>query len=112
MARAGLFRARVTFQRMASTTDDYGNVTAASWSNIVSRNAELTERAGFQNDEQGALQDVAIARMKVRSDTQIKAVTIADRVSARNTLWAIKSISTATPKGDILEFVLEKGVAT
>ena len=112
MARAGLFRERVTFQRMASTTDDYGNVTAASWSNIVSRNAELTERAGFQNDEQGALQDVAIARMKVRSDTQIKAVTIADRVSARNTLWAIKSISTATPKGDILEFVLEKGVAT
>ena len=112
MARAGLFRERVTFQRMASTTDDYGNVTAASWSNIVSRNAELTERPGFQNDEQGALQDVAIARMKVRSDTQIKAVTIADRVSARNTLWAIKSISTATPKGDILEFVLEKGVAT
>ena len=93
-------------------TDDYGNVTAASWSNIVSHNAELTERTGFQNDEQGALQDVAIARMKVRSDTQIKAVTIADRVSARNTLWAIKSISTATPKGDILEFVLEKGVAT
>ena len=112
MARAGLFRERVTFQRMASTTDDYGNVTAASWSNIVSRNAELTERTGFQNDEQGALQDVAIARMKVRSDTQIKAVTIADRVSARNTLWAIKSISTATPKGDILECVLEKGVAT
>ena len=112
MARAGLFRERVTFQRMASTTDDSGNVTAASWSNIVRRNAELTERTGFQNDEQGVLQDVAIARMKVRSDTQIKAITIADRVSARNTLWAIKSISTATPKGEILEFVLEKGVAT
>ena len=112
MARAGAFRERVTFQRMASTTDDFGNVTAASWSNLATRNAEFTERTGFQDDQQGALQDVAIARMKVRSDTTMKTITVADRISARNTFWAIKSISTATPQGDILEFVLEKGVAT
>jgi head-tail adaptor len=72
MARAGAFRERVTFQRMASTTDDYGNVTAASWTNITTRNAELTERTGFQDDQQGALQDVAIARMKVRYDSTVK----------------------------------------
>jgi hypothetical protein len=42
----------------------------------------------------------------------MKTITVADRISARNTFWAIKSISTATPQGDILEFVLEKGVAT
>ena len=112
MARSGLFRERVTFQRMAATTDDYGNVTVASWSNITTRSAEFTVRTGFQDDQQGALQDVAIARMKVRSDSTIKTITVADRVSARNTFWAIKSIATATPKGDILEFVLEKGVAT
>ena len=112
MARAGAFRDRATFQRMASTTDDYGNVTASSWSNIATRNAQLTERTGFQDDQHGALQDVAIARMKVRSDSTIKTITVADRVFARNTFWAIKSIATATPKGDILEFVLEKGVAT
>ena len=112
MARAGLFRERVTFQRMASTTDDYGNVTAASWSNVVSRNAQFMERTGFEDDQQGALQDVAVARMKVRSDTTMKTITVADRVSARNTFWAIRSIINATPKGDILEFVLEKGVAT
>ena len=78
MARAGAFRERVTFQRMASTTDDFGNVTAASWSNLATRNAEFTERTGFQDDQQGALQDVAIARMKVRSDTTMKTITVAD----------------------------------
>ena len=87
-------------------------MTAASWSTIVTRNAEFTGRTGFKDDQQGALQDVAIARMKVRSDTTMKTITVADRVSARSTLWAIKSISNATPTGDILEFVLEKGVAT
>ena len=80
MARAGLFREQVTFQRMATTTDDYGNVTAALWSNIVSRNAELTERTGFKNDEQGAPQDVAIAQMKVRSDMQIQVAEIRTEV--------------------------------
>ena len=112
MARAGAFRERVTFQRMAATTDDFGNTTAASWSNIATRSAQFVERTGFEDDQQGALQDVAIARMKVRTDTTMKTITVADRVLARNTYWAIRSIINATPKGDILELVLEKGVAT
>ena len=112
MARAGLFRDRATFQRMAATTDDYGNVAAKSWSDLFSRNVELIERTGAIDDTFGALQDVSVARMKVRSDTDVKGLTADDRVVARGTNWAIRSIAQATAKGDVLEILVEKGVAT
>ena len=82
MARAGLFRDRVTFQRMASTTDVYGNTTG-DWSDHATRYAHLIERLGQEDIEQGALQDVAVATMRVRADAITKAITTADRVVSR-----------------------------
>jgi len=111
MARAGLYRDRVTFQRMAQTTDDYGNVTG-SFSDYTKRNAHIVERLGKDEIEGGALQDVAVATLRVRSDAITKAITVADRVVARNVYWAIKSIMQVTARGDILEMRLERGVAT
>jgi len=110
MARSGLFRDRVTFQRMASTTDDYGNTTG-TWSDHASRYAHLIERLGQEDIEQGALQDVAVATMRVRSDTLTNAITTADRVLARGIYWAITSIMQVSAKGDLLEMRLEKGIA-
>ena len=110
MARAGLFRDRVTFQRMASTTDDYGNTTG-TWSDHANRYAHLIERLGQEDIEQGALQDVAVATMRVRSDTLTNAITTADRVLARGVYWAITSIMQVSAKGDLLEMRLEKGIA-
>ena len=112
MARAGLLRDRAIFQRMAATTDDYGNVSAKSWSNLFSRNVEIIERTGAIDDTFGTLQDVSIARMKVRSDTQVTGVTVEDRIVARGINWAIRSIAQVSAKGDMLEIVVEKGVAT
>ena len=54
----------------------------------------------------------AVRKSQQEAERLMKTITVANRVSARGTFWAIKSIATATPKGDILEFVLEKGVAT
>ena len=110
MARAGLFRDRVTFQRMASTTDDYGNTTG-TWSDHANRYAHMIERLGQEDIEQGALQDVAVATMRVRSDTLTNAITTADRVLARGIYWAITSIMQVSAKGDLLEMRLEKGIA-
>lgn len=110
MARAGSMRDRVTFQRMASTVDAYGNTTG-NWSDHLTRSGELVERVGQQRTEQGVLTDVAIARLKIRKDTSTNALTIADRVLARNTTWSIRSISQVDAQGSILEMVLEKGVA-
>ena len=112
MARAGLFRDRATFQRMAATTDDYGNVAAKSWSNLFTRSVELIERTGAIDDTFGALQDVSVARLKLRSDSEVKTITTDDRVVVRGTNWAIRSIAQATAKGDVLEIRVEKGVAT
>jgi len=111
MARAGRMRDRVTFQRMAATTDDYGNTTG-DWANHLTRFAELVERVGRQKEENGALTDVAVASLKLRRDSSTKALTIADRVIARETTWSIKSISQIDAGGSMLEMVLEKGVAS
>ena len=110
MARAGLFRDRVTFQRMASTTDVYGNTTG-DWSDHANRYAHIIERLGQEDIEQGALQDVAVATMRVRADAITKAITTADRVVSRGIYWAITSIMQVSSKGDLLEMRLEKGIA-
>ena len=110
MARAGLFRDPVTFQRMASTTDVYGNTTG-DWSDHATRYAHLIERLGQEDIEQGALQDVAVATMRVRADAITKAITTADRVVSRGIYWAITSIMQVSSKGDLLEMRLEKGIA-
>ena len=110
MARAGLFRDRVTFQRMASTTDVYGNTTG-DWSDHASRYAHLIERLGQEDIEQGALQVVAVATMRVRADAIVNAITTADRVLARGIYCAITSIKQVSAKGDLIEMRLEKGIA-
>ena len=95
---------------MVSSTDVYGNTTG-SWSDHAKRYAHLIERLGQEDIEQGALQDVAVAKMRVRSDTVTKAITTADRVYARGIYWAITSIMQVTAKDDLLEMRLEKGIA-
>lgn len=111
MARAGLMREPITFQRMAPTTDVYGNTTG-TFTDHLQRLGELNERVGQQRTEQGVLTDVSRASLKVRKDTSTNTVTIADRVVARNTNWSIRSISQFDTKGTVLEMMLEKGVAT
>ena len=69
------------------------------------------ERLGQEDIEQGALQDVAVATMRVRADAITKAITTADRVVSRGIYWAITSIMQVSSKGDLLEMRLEKGIA-
>ena len=83
MARAGLFRDRVTFQRLDSgTVDAYGNV-YTGWANLATR-----------------------------ADSVTSAVTAADRVVARGITWAIKNCTQVDAKDTLVEFILEKGVAS
>ena len=105
-----MFRDRVTFQRMASTTDVYGNTTG-DWSDHANRYAHIIERLGQEDIEQGALRDVAVATMRVRADAITKAITTADRVVSREIYWAITLIMQVSSKGDLLEMRLEKGIA-
>ena len=111
MVKAGLMRERVTFQRLTEgAADDYGNV-YSGWSDLTTRSADLREQKGRERINGGALADVALATMRVRSDSTTSTITSADRVVARGITWAIKDAMQVDAKDTLIEFILEKGVA-
>lgn len=112
MARAGLLREKATFERLAEgAIDDYGNV-YTGWSELFSRKVDMREVTGKEDIRGGALSDVGQATMRVRADSSTKSVTAADRVICRGKTWAIKDVIQVDAKATILEFKLERGVAT
>jgi head-tail adaptor len=111
MVKAGLLRERITFQRLTEgAVDDYGNV-YSGWGDLATRSADLREQKGRERITGGALQDAALATMRVRSDSTTSTITSADRVVARGITWAIKDVMQVDAKDTMIEFVLEKGVA-
>lgn len=112
MVNSGLFRDRVTFQRLsAGAVDAYGNV-YSGWADLATRSADLREQKGRERINGGALLDQAMATMRVRSDSTTRGITSADRVLARGITWAIKDVMQVDAKNTQIEFLLEKGVAS
>lgn len=112
MAKAGSFGERATFQRLdESAIDAYGNV-YTGWAQYGVRWADMREQIGKETIEGGALGDVAMATMRCRADSVTKAITAADRVVIRDYTWAIKNVTQIDSKNSIIEFLLERGVAT
>ena len=112
MVKAGLFRDRVTFQRLSEdAVDSYGNV-YSGWADLATRSADLREQKGRERISGGALFDQAMATMRVRSDSTTQGITSADRVIARGITWAIKDVMQVDAKNTQIEFLLEKGVAS
>lgn len=111
MVKAGLYRERAVFQRLAEgDVDEYGNV-YTGWQALAVRWADLRERTGKEKIQGGALSDVGPATMRVRKDSTTETVTTADRVYIRGRTWAIKDVIQVDAKGTMLEFQLERGVA-
>jgi hypothetical protein len=50
--------------------------------------------------------------LRVRADSITSAITAADRVIARGITWAIKDAMQVDAKNTLVEFVIEKGVAS
>lgn len=112
MVKAGLYRERAEFQRLSEgSVDDYGNV-YTGWSTLVSRWVDLREVTGKEDIQGGALSDVGRATMRTRSDSTTQTVTAADRVVCRGYTWNIKDVIQVDSKNTMLEFKLERGVAT
>lgn len=112
MAKAGLLREIATFERLSSAAiDAYGN-TYTGWATHGTRWADMRERMGKEAIEGGALADVGMATMRCRLDTFTGAITAADRVVIRGATWAIKNVTQVDAKGAMVEFVLERGVAS
>lgn len=112
MVKAGLLRERATFQRLnEGAVDEYGNV-YTGWSDVGTRSADLRERTGKETIQGGALSDVSVATMRCRSDSLTASVTAADRVVIRGYTWAVKNVIQVDAKDTMIEFLLERGVAT
>ena len=112
MVKAGLHRERAEFQRLTEgAVDAYGNV-YTGWNTLVTRWADLRERTGKEAIQGGALSDVGKATMRVRKDSTTETITAADRVVARGSTWNIKNVLQVDAKGTLIEFHLERGVAT
>lgn len=111
MSRAGRLRERVTIERLtAGAVDAYGN-TYTGWSAVLTRWADIIERLGKEAVEQGALQDVVTATVRLRRDPDTKLITTADRMVARGATWAIRSVIQPDAKGELIEVLIERGVA-
>ncbi len=112
MVSAGRFREKATFQRLSEgAVDDYGNV-YSGWAELGFRAADMRETKGKERIEAGALSDVATATMRCRSDSFTQGITSADRVYIRGTTWAIKNVTQVDAKNTVIEFLLERGVAS
>ena len=112
MVSAGRFREKATFQRLSEgAVDDYGNV-YTGWAELGFRAADMCETKGKERIEAGALSDVATATMRCRSDSFTQGITSADRVYIRGATWAIKNVTQVDAKNTVIEFLLERGVAS
>lgn len=112
MVRAGRHRERAVFQRLvADEVDEFGNI-FTGWKDFVSRFGDMQERTARERFSGGTLADVGGAVLRVRMDSMTKTITSADRVVMRNHTWAIKDVVQVDAKGTVLEFFLERGVAS
>ncbi len=114
MARAGNFRERAVFETLTDSDDlseQYGNPQDA-WTEICCRKVDVVERPGRKSLEGGALQDVNAATLRVRADSVVNTIAIADRVYVRGQYWSIENAIQLDRKGRVREFLIMKGVAT
>ena len=112
MAKAGQYRERAVFQRLTEgAVDAYGNV-YTGWEALGIRWVDMRERTGKEALRGGALSDIGAATLRVRSDSTTQTITAADRVVIRGYTWAIKDVIQIDAKNTVLEFRLERGVAS
>jgi len=111
MAKAGNLRDRVTFQRLVPGVDIYGNPVDA-WADYLTIWADILETPGREAVAAGRVEASRTATMRVRRSIDTLALTEADRVTARDRSWNIRSIGAVGRDGSMLEIVIEAGVAT
>lgn len=109
--RAGRMRDRVTFQRFSRTSDGGGGYTQ-SWTDIVTVWGQLDLERGRERVAADRVESDLAGILRVRSSTEVEAVTTADRVSVLGEYYQIRSIANVDRKADYIEMVVERGVAT
>ena len=108
---AGALNKRVTFQRERQTADGAGGYSLA-WQDYLTVWARYTPERGREVIQADRLASTAMALLVVRSSTDTRQLTAADRVLVDKVPHQIRAIANPDQQNRFLEMVLEQGVAT
>jgi head-tail adaptor len=111
MSSAGPLNKRVSFQRRDTATDEYGNVSTGTWSEINVVWGGLNETAGRERIDGAALEAPMTGLLTVRSSSLTRAVREADSAFIGGVRWNIRSIRNPDRRNRFLEMVIEREVA-
>lgn len=110
--RAGRLREPVEFYRLENGEDRFGNsVDAWAASPFHTDWGDVLETLGRERVAAGRIEAPKTATLRVRSSSETRAVTEADKVFMRGLDWNIRSIIEVGRKGDQLEMTCEAGGA-
>lgn len=103
--KSGRMRHRAVFQRQVERIDDYGN-TAQEWGNVLTVWSNLKETTGKERVTSGSIENDRTATLRLRSNTQSRALTEADRVVVRDAVWRVLGVANSDDKGAYLDMLL------
>ena len=99
---------RVIFQAyQEGSADKYGNVTAATPTDIAEVWGELVERTGKETMDAGAINDRRMALLRVRWNETLELLT-SGQVLARGAAWDIMGVMHMDNRRRMLEFTLQR----
>lgn len=112
MQRAGYMRDRAAFHRRAAGDDEYGNERLAfADAPFLTCWADILERMGREAVASGVVEASRMATLRVRFAPETSAILASDMVKVRGADWNIRSIAEVGRSGEMLEFLIETGVA-
>jgi len=106
-----MLRDPVQFQRLDTTSDTLGNVSAGTWANLWADKGQLLLERGREQLAAGRLQGSVMGVLVVRASTETRAITAADRVVIDSVNYNIRSNVPRDRRNGWLEMVVERGVA-
>ena len=107
----GRMRDRAAFFRLNTVSDAYGNPSSGfAGSAYLTRWGKLQVERGQEKLEAGRLESSLQAVLKIRSDTETRTITAADKVEVDGEAYQIRSISNPDRRERFLELHLERGV--
>lgn len=108
--RAGNLNERVTFQRATAGDDGYGNAIVA-WADHLTVWADVRETMGKERVDAGRIEASGTATVRIRASDAARALTAADRMVARGSIWNIRSVAPVGNDRAMLDLLCERGVA-
>lgn len=105
-------RDRAAFFRRTATADGYGNQQGGfAGTAYLTCWADFLEKTGNERIAAGRIEASRLGTLRVRSAAETLAVAMDDKVTVRGADWNIRSVAAMGRDGEMLEFVLETGVA-